>query len=74
MTTVLDLHEVPDLTALRAWASAHGAKVLYLGPTGDHEELYGACRGAQVRVCRTEWEYGRLHPVVWKSPLERLPA
>ncbi|MFL1377870.1 hypothetical protein [Nocardiopsis protaetiae] len=74
MTTVLDLREVPNLPALRAWASAHGATVRYLGPTGDHEEVYGARRGAQMRVCRTPWENTRLHPVMWRSPLETLPA
>ncbi|WP_304455981.1 hypothetical protein [Nocardiopsis sp. YSL2] len=71
--TVVEVHEVADMADLRQWASAHGAKVRYLGPTRDHQELYGARRGPQIRVCRTEWEGARRHPFSWKSPLEHLP-
>jgi hypothetical protein len=72
--TIFEVHEVADMAELRRWAAAHGARVRYLGSTLNHQELYGAQRGNQLRVCRTEWESLRLHPISWASPLEHLPA
>ncbi|WP_435110692.1 hypothetical protein [Nocardiopsis synnemataformans] len=74
MRTVLELHEVPTMTGLRVWARAHGARVRYLGSTWERQEVYGARKGAQMRVCRTGWDVYRQHPVVWRSPLEHLPT
>jgi hypothetical protein len=45
-----------------------------MGTTGDHEEMFGARRGAQLRVCRAPYDPSRVHPVIWRSPLETLPA
>lgn len=74
MRTVLDLHEVPTMAGLRAWARAHGVRVRHLGSTWEHQEVYGARKGAQMRVCRTERDVYRPHPGVWRSPLEHLPT
>ncbi|GAA0976176.1 hypothetical protein Q7689_00940 [Nocardiopsis tropica] len=74
MKTVLELRELENLAALRTWARAHGAQVRYMGTTGDHEEMFGARRGAQLRVCRAPYDPCRVHPVIWRSPLETLPA
>jgi hypothetical protein len=71
--TVFEVREVESREALHAWARAHGVRVRYLGSTWQHEEVYGAQQGTQVRVCRTPWEHHRPHPVVWRSPLEALP-
>ncbi|WDZ90804.1 hypothetical protein [Nocardiopsis sp. HUAS JQ3] len=71
--TVFEVHEVESREALRAWARAHRVRVRYLGSTWQHEEVYGAQKGTQVRVCRTPWEHHRFHPIVWRSPLEALP-
>ncbi|KOX23887.1 hypothetical protein [Nocardiopsis sp. NRRL B-16309] len=70
--TVLELRELPDMGALRAWASRHNASISYLGPTLEGEETYGARAGVQLRVCRCPQD--RPHPVEWNSPLEHLPA
>ncbi|WP_435107130.1 hypothetical protein [Nocardiopsis synnemataformans] len=74
MTLVCDIHELPDLPALTTWAHQHGTKVRYLGPTLEGKPVYGATQGAVTRVVVEQQPDPHTHPVIWKSPLERLEA
>lgn len=73
MTAVCDIRELPGMTALNAWAREHEATVRYLGPTLESKPLYAATRGAVTRVARGRRRDPHALPLVWTSPLERLP-
>lgn len=73
MTAVCDIRELPGMTALNAWARTHNTTVRYLGPTLEGQPLYGATRGSVTRVARDHRRDPHKLPLVWESPLERLP-
>jgi hypothetical protein len=73
MTRVCDLRELPDRTALTAWAHAHGTRVTYLGPSLEGHAVYAAITGPIVRlVVDTTRPDPHPRPLIWESPLEHL--
>lgn len=73
MTRVCDLRELPTMAALTAWATAHGARVTYLGPDLQGHPVYAARRGPVTRVVTVPGRDPHPHPLAWHSPLEQLP-
>ncbi|MCY9786815.1 hypothetical protein KIK06_23310 [Nocardiopsis sp. EMB25] len=71
--TVCDLHELPDVPALKRWAADHGADVTCLGPDLESRAVYAAAVGPVIRVARSAHRDPHLHTLVWHSPLEHLP-
>lgn len=72
--TVCHLQSLPDLPALKAWASSRGAAVAYLGPDGQGHAMYGAFAGPDQRVAVVADEPDpHRSPVQWKTPILRLP-
>ncbi|WP_117198504.1 hypothetical protein [Nocardiopsis sp. TNDT3] len=73
MKRVCDLRSLPDRAALTAWASAHEARVAYLGPDHQGHAVYGAADGPFIRVVvDTSLPDPHPRPLAWYSPLERL--
>ncbi|OLT29409.1 hypothetical protein BJF83_11790 [Nocardiopsis sp. CNR-923] len=70
MTRVCDIRELSTVSELRAWASAHGARVRHLGPDLENRPVYGATRGHVTRVARGPRPDRYSHALVWHSPLE----
>lgn len=70
MNRVCDIRELACLDALRAWARAHRATVVYSGPDTEGRPVYIARAGVVERVARGAGPDPHAFPLTWRSPLE----